>query len=263
MTRGAQEKAQRGTANMTDAKLIARTCRKCGTNFLPTPYQLRKCAYVCRACRTAQNKEWMRKRRLSGNPIKRNLEAVRFTNARRAARPEIKEKRRIAAAKRLQDPIQRPKIQARRKLRDAIKLGKIKKGSCERCGSQEVQAHHDDYSKPFEVRWLCSIHHAELHSKERLAQDQATYGVVTLPPKKTLAEHAVDHLRETGISGIMWGDVTLTHEILARANAPHRGPRSNRLLLNVLDKSPLFEKRLVRVGKRNLRSFELRGQPNV
>jgi hypothetical protein len=248
---------------MSDAELIARECRKCGAQFIPTPYQVRKCAYICRVCRTAQNKEWVRKRRLSGNPIKRDLEAVRFTNARRAARPEVKEKRRIAAAERLQDPLQRPKIQARRKLRDAIRLGEITKGPCERCGNPETQAHHDDYSKPFEVRWLCTVHHAEHHAQERLQQDQATHGVITLPPKKTLAEHAVDHLREAGISGIMWGDVALTHEILARANVPHRGPRSNRLLLNVLDKSPLFEKRLVRVGKRNLRSFELREQLNV
>lgn len=34
---------------------------------------------------------------------------------------------------------------------------------CEVCGSEKAQAHHDDYSKPLDVRWLCTTHHAEWH----------------------------------------------------------------------------------------------------
>lgn len=34
---------------------------------------------------------------------------------------------------------------------------------CERCGSQKVQAHHEDYSKPLEVVWLCQAHHTARH----------------------------------------------------------------------------------------------------
>ena len=75
---------------------------------------------------------------------------------------------------------------------------------------------------------------------------------------KTLAEHAADHLRDGGHTGIMWGDVHLTHEILDRAGAVHRGYKSNRLLLNALEGSKLFQKVLVRIGGRLVRSFELR-----
>ena len=34
---------------------------------------------------------------------------------------------------------------------------------CEKCGSQKVDAHHDDYLKPLDVRWLCRRHHLEFH----------------------------------------------------------------------------------------------------
>lgn len=45
-----------------------------------------------------------------------------------------------------------------------IKAGKLKRLPCEICGTNEaVQAHHDDYDKPMDVRWLCRKHHAEHH----------------------------------------------------------------------------------------------------
>lgn len=49
----------------------------------------------------------------------------------------------------------------------AIRDGKLKKKPCEVCGHPLVQAHHDDYSKPLEVRWLCVQHHNEHHIQER------------------------------------------------------------------------------------------------
>jgi len=51
---------------------------------------------------------------------------------------------------------------ARVHLHNAVSRGKIQKEPCEVCGDPKSEAHHDDYSKPLEVRWLCRKHHAEL-----------------------------------------------------------------------------------------------------
>lgn len=46
---------------------------------------------------------------------------------------------------------------------NAVRDGRLAKQPCEVCGKQQAQAHHDDYSKPLDVRWLCTTHHAEWH----------------------------------------------------------------------------------------------------
>lgn len=46
---------------------------------------------------------------------------------------------------------------------NAIRDGLLAKMPCEVCGLEKVHAHHDDYSKPLEVRWLCPAHHFEWH----------------------------------------------------------------------------------------------------
>lgn len=38
---------------------------------------------------------------------------------------------------------------------------------CEICGSVEVHKHHEDYSRPLDVRWLCVPCHSEIHMNER------------------------------------------------------------------------------------------------
>ena len=50
---------------------------------------------------------------------------------------------------------------------NAIKSGLLKKQPCEVCGIEYTEAHHDDYSKPLEVRWLCIKHHNEHHVRLR------------------------------------------------------------------------------------------------
>lgn len=45
----------------------------------------------------------------------------------------------------------------------AIKTGKLIRQPCEECGAEKTDAHHDDYAKPLEVRWLCRSHHIQHH----------------------------------------------------------------------------------------------------
>lgn len=41
---------------------------------------------------------------------------------------------------------------------------------CQRCGDAVgVHAHHDDYSQPLAVMWLCPKHHRERHRELRAA----------------------------------------------------------------------------------------------
>jgi hypothetical protein len=62
------------------------------------------------------------------------------------------------------------KKRAHHALSNAIRDGKLTKGPCEVCGTTErIEGHHDDYSKPLEVRWLCFKHHKEHHRKLREA----------------------------------------------------------------------------------------------
>jgi ribosomal protein S27AE len=57
------------------------------------------------------------------------------------------------------------KVKAHRAINNGIRDGKVFKGSeCEACGSTGLlNGHHDDYDKPFIVRWLCSPCHGAWH----------------------------------------------------------------------------------------------------
>ena len=47
----------------------------------------------------------------------------------------------------------------------ALRANKLKKKPCYKCGSERVQAHHDDYNKPLKVVWACAKHHKTLDQR--------------------------------------------------------------------------------------------------
>lgn len=55
------------------------------------------------------------------------------------------------------------KMAAHSLVRSAIRKGVLVKKPCF-CGETETDAHHEDYSKPLEVQWLCRRHHVLIHS---------------------------------------------------------------------------------------------------
>lgn len=53
----------------------------------------------------------------------------------------------------------------RKRVKHALLTGRLTKGPCNDCGSTATEAHHEDYSKPLDVVWLCRDCH---HSKHGL-----------------------------------------------------------------------------------------------
>lgn len=56
------------------------------------------------------------------------------------------------------------KNKARQRVYDAKRHGKLAEQPCEICGALKVTAHHEDYSKPLDVIWLCPKHHRWIHN---------------------------------------------------------------------------------------------------
>ena len=75
----------------------------------------------------------------------------------RGGKPEREGKRRWQRAN-------REKRAAHKAVEYAVLRGDLKRQPCVRCGSEDrVVAHHDDYSRPLDVMWLCWPCHVERH----------------------------------------------------------------------------------------------------
>lgn len=63
------------------------------------------------------------------------------------------------------------KHRARLAVYTEVRAGRMEKGPCE-VGEDcvgRLEAHHDDYGKPLDIRWLCQRHHALLHVEQATA----------------------------------------------------------------------------------------------
>jgi hypothetical protein len=61
---------------------------------------------------------------------------------------------------------QHAKELARSKAGVKYRRGNIKKSPCRDCGSEMSQMHHEDYSKPYDVVWMCRGCHLKVHAVE-------------------------------------------------------------------------------------------------
>jgi hypothetical protein len=50
-----------------------------------------------------------------------------------------------------------------KKVYRAVKSGRIQKKPCSICGDLKSQVHHEDYSKIWDITWLCQFHHIRRH----------------------------------------------------------------------------------------------------
>lgn len=138
-------------------------CGVCNQEYTATKQKRR----ICKPCQRVYDADYRAKRKAAGKPVvtgKVSREHRRRIDLKNRARPDVQEIIRVRARARMLDPAERHKNNIRRKTRRAIESGLLIRQPCRDCGAAKVQAHHTDYSKPFEVQWLCPpCHYAEHH----------------------------------------------------------------------------------------------------
>lgn len=104
--------------------------------------------------RTRSRRHDRRMRREAPEP-RRAFDRDRYWADPEAARERVREQRR-------KDP---RKHRARAKLARAVATGRlVRPEACEHCGGGgPIEAHHEDYSKPLDVQWLCRSCHGMEH----------------------------------------------------------------------------------------------------
>jgi hypothetical protein len=113
------------------------------------------------------------------------------------------------------------KIRATKLVQLAIGRGELTPQPCEVCDDVKTDAHHTDYSKPLDVRWLCRQHHTEEHA--RLRKQVASSGENPLP----VPAHPERVTK----------NVTLSQ----RERAPGIHERTNARIQNPMDPVPLWD----------------------
>lgn len=144
-----------------------KTCRECNSekplaNFYKGSARCKEC--YCRRVRAN------RAARIS---YYREYDRVRSSRPERLAARSAYQKTETGAAVharaiRKQRSISRDKYNARVAVGNAIRDGRLQRRPCEVCGAR-AEAHHEDYSKPLDVRWLCPKDHKARHRELRSA----------------------------------------------------------------------------------------------
>lgn len=160
--------------SVAHAHVNSKTCFRCNaekplTEFYAHPQMGDGHLNKCRDCAKKDTAD--RHARLSQDPAwaisERKRHRIKSRKARAEGRAHVftTEERQMRTDKWAENHPE--KAAAHKKVRKAIKSGTLIPQPCEKCGALEVEGHHDDYSKPLEVRWLCVPHHNEHHVAER------------------------------------------------------------------------------------------------
>lgn len=155
------------------------TCTKC--KEVRPDDQFYKNDSRCKPCMAAKYKAWVTS---AAGRKKRNLINLKYTRSEkgRAVSRKAGKKYRAKPEKKIllkKIPI---KHNARSQVLYALRTGKIKKEPCVTCGDINSQGHHEDYTKPLQVIWLCPKHHTAVHArKESHAPRKCTSSNPPLP----------------------------------------------------------------------------------
>jgi len=121
---------------------VAKQCEGCGKDFFPREQRKgqRFCEWSCYKARANNDRQGEANPNWKGGVAK---DHYRYAKRFKAKSPE--------------------KARAHKLVYYAKKAGKLIPGPCERCGAARAHAHHEDYSKPLEVRWICQLCHNRHH----------------------------------------------------------------------------------------------------
>jgi len=155
------------------------TCTKCeedksedcfGKRPNGSPYRIcKECQKEYRRCRywrkreelLAYNKEYREKNReILAHKRTERFKVKKFSGY---DQQKLRERRKRSVTKWKEK--NKHKIRAHELVRNAINNGSLVKGTeCEKCGKQgRLEGHHEDYSKAYEVVWLCRHCHGKYH----------------------------------------------------------------------------------------------------
>lgn len=139
-------------------RCFRKRCFKCGyvkslTDFYEHPRMADGHLGKCKTCTIAA----VRLNRASKHEQYQQYEHARFKRPARKAQ--------VLRAQRGRRAKYPEKVRAANKVRWALHTGALQRGVCEVCGAAPTEAHHDDYFKPLQVRWLCFQHHRAVHGQ--------------------------------------------------------------------------------------------------
>jgi len=135
-------------------------CSVCGSEKPLDQYQVRRASKdgrtaACRECLRQRDRERFQKEKKKRREWSRRYYAGKGKEVVKACRKRWQEKNIIKRAAHIM-------------VNNAVRDGKLKKpDNCALCWKTDVplHGHHDDYTKPLDVRWLCKDCHAEWHEE--------------------------------------------------------------------------------------------------
>jgi hypothetical protein len=147
-----------------------KVCTKCGEKKPLTEFHKSKRSQdgrgcVCDKCSQAKSREYRDKNR----ERLREYDRVRSQTKARKADKNVTSQR--------WQKKNTLKTIAHRIVNEAIRKGSLIRQPCCVCHNTESHAHHEDYSKPLDIIWLCATHHSKLHADRK----RTARGLAPLP----------------------------------------------------------------------------------
>jgi len=136
--------------------VLCKKCTRCGDMKSPAMFQIRKASKdgLTAACKDCLSKYDKARANLPHRVEARNQysKTDAFADSKRKTIRRYRDK----------NP---KKYKAHNMVNNAIRDKKLFRECCEVCGNEKSHAHHDDYSKPLNVRFLCCEHHRQWHEE--------------------------------------------------------------------------------------------------